>query len=47
LKFNGNTVSASVNGIDVVSVNNSKYTHGLAAIGSDFNTAEFDNFEVK
>lgn len=47
IKFNGNTVSASVNNIEVVSVNNSKYTHGLAGIGSDFNTVEFDNFEVK
>jgi hypothetical protein len=47
MKFNGNTVSASVNGTEVVSVNNSKYTHGLAGIGSDFNMVEFDNFEVK
>jgi hypothetical protein len=45
LKFNENTVSASVNGIEVVSVNNSKYSQGLAGIGSDFNTAEFDNLK--
>jgi galactosylceramidase len=47
MKFNGNTISASVNSIQVVYINNSKYTHGLAGIGSDFNTVEFDNFEVK
>ena len=47
MKFNGGIVSASVNSIEVVSVNNSKYTHGLAGIGSDFNTVEFDNFVVK
>jgi len=47
MKFNGNRVSASVNSIQVVSINNSKYTHGLAGIGSDFNTVEFDTFEVK
>ena len=47
MKFMGNRVSASVNSKEVVSINNSKYTHGLAGIGSDFNTVEFDNFEVK
>jgi len=31
----------------VVSVIDSKYTHGLAGLGSDFNYAEFDDFEIK
>lgn len=47
LKFKGSTISASVNGKEVVSVNSTKYTHGLAGIGSALNIAEFDNFEVK
>ena len=47
MKCKGNLISVSVNGKEVVSVTDSKYTQGLAGIGSDFNTVEFDNFEVK
>lgn len=47
MKFQGNMISVSVNDKEVVSVTDSKYIHGLAEIGSDFNTVEFDNFEIK
>ena len=47
LKFKGSTISASVNDKEIVSVSATKYTHGLAGIGSALNIAEFDNFEVK
>jgi len=47
LKLSGNNVSVWVNNKEVISVTNEKYSHGLAGIGSGFNFAEFDNFEVK
>ena len=47
LKFEGSAISARVNDKEIVSVISSKYTHGLAGIGSALNFAEFDNFEVK
>ena len=46
LKMRGNKVTVWVNDKEVTSVTNGKYTHGLAGIGSGFNTAEFDNFYV-
>ena len=47
IKFKGNNISVSVNNKEVVSMINTKYSHGLAGLGSDFNYVEFDNFEVK
>jgi len=47
LKLKGSTISVWVNNKEVVSVTDEKYTHGLAGIGSGYNFAEFDNFEVK
>jgi len=47
IKFKGSAISAWVNDKELVSVTNTKYTHGLAGIGSAFNFAEFDNFEIK
>jgi galactosylceramidase len=47
MKFRGNTITVTVNDIEVVKVTDSKYKSGLAGIGSEFNTVEFDNFEVK
>jgi galactosylceramidase len=47
MKFKDNTISVSVNNKEVVSVSDTKFTHGLAGIGSDFDYVEFDNFEVK
>jgi len=47
IKFKGNNISVFINSKEVTSVINTKYTHGLAGLGSDFNFAEFDNFEIK
>jgi hypothetical protein len=47
VKFKGNEISVWVNGKEISRVTNTKYTHGLAGLGSDFNYAEFDNFEIK
>lgn len=47
LKFSGSNISAYVNNKEVITTNNTKYTNGLAGLGSDYNFVEFDNFEVK
>ena len=47
MSLKGHKISVSVNDKEVVSVIDSKYTHGLAGLGSDFNYAEFDDFEIK
>jgi len=47
ISFKGNLVSVRVNDKEVVSLTDKRYTHGQAGIGSDFNTVEFDNFEVE
>lgn len=46
VKFKGNNISVSVNNVEVISIVDTKYSHGVAGIGSDFNYTEFDNFEV-
>jgi len=46
MKLIGNSISVSVNHKEIVRINNTKYTHGLAGLGSSFNLAEFDNFKV-
>jgi hypothetical protein len=47
LRFKGDSISVIVNNKKVVSVTDAKYTHGLAGLGSDFNFAEFDDFEIE
>jgi hypothetical protein len=47
LEFLGNSISARVDNKEVLKLQNSKYSHGLAGLGSGYNFAEFDNFEVK
>jgi hypothetical protein len=47
LTLNGSSISASVDNKEVFKLENTKYTHGLAGLGSGFNFAEFDNFEIK
>lgn len=47
MRFNGNRISVSVNNKETISVTDTKYSHGLAGIGSDFNYAEFDDFGIK
>ena len=47
IRFRGSNISVIVNNKEVVSVTDTKYTHGIAGLGSDFNYAEFDDFEIK
>lgn len=47
IRFKGNNISVLVNNKEVAAITDSKYTHGLAGIGSDFNYVEFDDFEIK
>ena len=47
IRFKGSKISVLVDKKEVVSVNDTKYTHGVAGLGSDFNYAEFDDFEIK
>ncbi|HMD85390.1 MAG TPA: family 16 glycoside hydrolase [Terriglobia bacterium] len=47
LSFQGSVIQASIDGVAVAKVNDSTYTHGMAAMGSGWNVAEFDNFEVR
>jgi galactosylceramidase len=47
MSLKGQKISVSIDNKEVVSVNDTKYTHGLAGLGSDFNYAEFDDFEIK
>ena len=47
MNLKGRKISVSVNDKEVVSLNDVKYTHGLAGVGADFNYAEFDDFEIK
>jgi hypothetical protein len=47
MRLNGNTITVLINNKEVASVTDTKYTHGLAGVGSDFNYAEFDDFEIK
>ena len=47
MKLKGFNISVSLDNKEVISVTDKKYSHGIAGIGSGFNFAEFDNFEVK
>jgi len=47
MKFSGSIISVQVNNKEVVTLKNTRYTHGLAGLGSGYNYASFDDFEVK
>jgi hypothetical protein len=47
MRLKGNKITVLVNNKEVASVTDTKYNHGLAGLGSDFNYAEFDDFEIK
>lgn len=47
MKFKGELIQVSLNGKNLISITDNKFTKGQAGIGSKFNTIEFDNFEVK
>lgn len=47
LRFNGSTIEASIDGAAVTHVTDTGHTHGMVAIGSGWNKAQFDNFTVR
>jgi hypothetical protein len=47
MRLKGNNISVIVDNKEVANVTDSKYSHGLAGLGSDFNFAEFDDFEIR
>jgi Glycosyl hydrolase family 59/Galactocerebrosidase, C-terminal lectin domain len=47
MKLKGSTISVTVDNKEIANVTDSKYSHGLAGLGSDFNFTEFDNLEIR
>ncbi len=47
MKFKGDSVQVSLNGNNLITINDAKFARGVAGIGAHYNTVEFDNFEVK
>lgn len=47
LEFKGSSVRAIIDRAQVASVTDTSHTHGMVAIGSGWNRAEFDNFAVR
>ncbi len=47
LNFRGPHIRASIDGVDVAHVTDTRDAHGMAGIGSGWNRAEFDNFAVR
>ncbi|MDE3178891.1 MAG: galactosylceramidase [Acidobacteriota bacterium] len=47
LKFNGSNIRAMIDGAQVANVQDTTHKSGMAAIGSGWNKAEFDNFAVR
>jgi len=47
LRMHGNSISVFVDNIELTSITDNRFTHGLAGLGSDFNFAEFDNLEIR
>ncbi|NLF07673.1 MAG: hypothetical protein GX594_06800 [Pirellulaceae bacterium] len=47
LKFDGPRITASIDGREVVSIEDRTYGAGMAGLGTGWNRAMFDNFSVK
>ena len=47
LSFKGSAITASIDGKIVARVSDTTHVHGMVAIGSGWNRAEFDNFQVQ
>lgn len=47
LKLKGNIISVFIDARKVIAVENNKYNHGMAGLGSGFNLVQFDNFAIK
>lgn len=47
MKLLGDTISITLDGQALVTIENHKYSHGMAGLGSGYNIVQFDNFSVK
>ena len=47
LQTSGSQVKAVINGIEVSTLDDTSFSHGMAGIGSSFTRVDFDNFVVK
>jgi galactosylceramidase len=47
LRFRGAEIVASLDGKPLATVDNSTHTHGMFALGTEWNRIQFDNLEVK
>ena len=47
LKFAGTSITAYVDGTEVKTINDTAYLRGMAALGTGWNCARFDNFTVR
>ena len=47
LRFAKQTITASIDGAEVATVEDRSFPVGTAALGSGWNVAEFDNFALK
>ena len=46
LTFSGAKITATLDGTQLASVNDSSHTHGMFALGTGWNKAQFDNLAV-
>jgi hypothetical protein len=46
LRFRGKQIAASLDGAQLTSVEDTAHTHGMIALGSDWDRIQFDNFSV-
>lgn len=47
MKFQKDTISVIIDAKEVTCIENKKYLHGMAGIGSGFNHIEIDNISIK
>jgi len=46
LTFNGARITATLDGVQLAGINDSSHTHGMFALGTSWNKAQFDNLAV-
>lgn len=46
LRFHGRQITASLDGVPLVSVNDSAHSHGMFALGTEWDHVQFDNLQV-
>jgi hypothetical protein len=46
LRFQGNSIVAVLDGVQLAAVKDSTHTHGMFALGTEWDHVQFDNLEV-